>query len=295
MRVRFRGLDRREGFLLKGPSGWGEFSPFPGYGPNVAASWLRAAREATHGEWPAPIRSEVRINTTIPAVDPERAHEMARASGCTTAKVKVGEGDDRARVEAVREALGPGGRIRIDVNGAWSVSEAQRHIKELDRFDLEYVEQPVATLEEMSDLRTRVDVPIAADESIRTAEDPVRAARAGAADIIVLKVQPLGGVQRCLEIADDAGLPCVVSSALETSIGIAAGLALAAALPELPYACGLGTVALLERDVVAVPLLPVRGVLVVRRPEIDEAALARVETDSAPWIRRLEEADAWAR
>jgi O-succinylbenzoate synthase len=295
MRVRFRGLDRREGLLLKGPSGWGEFSPFPGYGPDVAGSWLRAAREATHGEWPAPIRSEVPINTTIPAVDPERAHEMARASGCTTAKVKVGEGDDRARVEAVREALGPGGRIRIDVNGAWSVSEAQRHIKELDRFDLEYVEQPVATLEEMSDLRTRVDVPIAADESIRTAEDPVRAARAGAADILVLKVQPLGGVKRCLEIADDAGLPCVVSSALETSIGIAAGLALAAALPELPYACGLGTVALLERDVVADPLLPVRGVLVVRRPEVDEAALARVETDSAPWIRRLEEADAWAR
>jgi O-succinylbenzoate synthase len=197
--------------------------------------------------------------------------------------------------EAVRDALGQGGRIRIDVNGAWSVSEAQRHIKELDRFDLEYVEQPVATLEEMSDLRTRVDVPIAADESIRTAEDPVRAARAGAADIIILKVQPLGGVKRCLEVADDAGLPCVVSSALETSIGIAAGLALAAALPELPYACGLGTVALLERDVVADPLLPVRGVLVVRRPEIDEAALARVETDPAPWIRRLEEADAWAR
>jgi o-succinylbenzoate synthase len=293
MRVRFRGLDRREGLLLKGPSGWGEFSPFPGYGPDVAASWLRATREATDGEWPAPIRSEVPVNTTIPAVDPERAHEMASASGCTTAKVKVGEGDYVERVEAVRDALGSSGRIRVDVNGAWTVAEAERHIKELNRFELEYVEQPVATLEEMIELRPRVGVPLAADEAIRTAEDPLRAARAGAADIVVLKVQPLGGIKRCLEIADAAGLPCVVSSALETSIGIAAGLALAAALPDLPYACGLGTVPLLDRDVVADPLVPVRGMLSVRRPEIDEYALARVETDPGPWIRRLEEADAW--
>jgi o-succinylbenzoate synthase len=295
LRARFRGLDVREGLLLKGPSGWGEFSPFAAYGPEAAASWLAAAREATDGTWPAPVRSEVPVNTTIPAVDAERAFEMARASGCSTAKVKVGEGEDIARVEAVRDALGPNGRIRVDVNGAWSVSDAQRHIEELERFDLEYVEQPVTALEEMIDLRRRVGVPLAADESIRGARDPMQAARAGGADIIVLKVQPLGGVRRCLEIAEAAGLPCVVSSALETSVGIAAGLALAAALPELPYACGLGTVSLLEHDVVADPLVPVRGVLAMRRPEVDEHALACVEGDPAPWLRRIEEADAWAR
>ena len=175
------------------------------------------------------------------------------------------------------------------------MSDAERHIRELDRFDLEYIEQPVATLEEMIELRLRVGVPLAADESLRTADDPVRAARAGGADILVLKVQPLGGVKRCLEIAAAAGLPCVVSSALETSVGIAAGIALAAALPELPYACGLGTVPLLERDVVADPLVPVRGKLAVRRPEVDEAALAAVEIDPAPWTRRLEDAEVWAR
>jgi O-succinylbenzoate synthase len=287
MRVPFRGLDVREGLLLKGPAGWGEFSPFPEYGDDVAARWLGAAREATERGWPPPLRANVPVNATIPALGPERAYEMARSSGCTTAKVKVGEGDDVARVAAVRDALGPEGRVRVDANGAWDVAEAQRRIKELDPFDLEYVEQPVAKLEDMAELRTRIDVPIAADESIRTASDPVRAARMGAADIVVLKVQPLGGVRRCLEIAEAAGLACVVSSALETSIGIAAGVALAAALPELPYACGLGTVSLLGGDVVAEPLVPVGGALPVRAPPVDDDSLARYEIDPGPWLRRI--------
>jgi o-succinylbenzoate synthase len=287
MRVPFRGLDVREGLLLKGPAGWGEFSPFPEYGDDVSARWLGAAREATERGWPPPLRAKVPVNATIPALGPERAYEIARSSGCTTAKVKVGEGDDVARVAAVRDALGPEGRVRVDANGAWDVAEAQRRIKELDPFDLEYVEQPVAKLEDMAELRMRIDVPIAADESIRTASDPVRAARMGAADIVVLKVQPLGGVRRCLEIAEAAGLACVVSSALETSIGIAAGVALAAALPELPYACGLGTVSLLGGDVVAEPLVPVGGALPVRAPPVDDDSLARYEIHPGPWLRRI--------
>jgi len=273
LRARFRAIAVREGLLLRGPAGWGEFSPFWDYGDEACVPWLRAAREAAYEGWPAPVRDRVPVNVTVPAVGPERASEIVRASaGCRTAKVKVAEpgqslGDDVARVEAVRDALGPEGRVRVDANGGWDVDAAVRAIRELDRFDLEYVEQPCASVAEMAALRRRVAVPIAADESIRRAEDPLLVAKAGAADIAVLKVQPLGGVRACLRIAEQIGLPAVVSSALETSVGIAAGVALAAALPELPYACGLATVQLLERDVVADPLLPVDGFLPVRRPE----------------------------
>lgn len=274
LRTPFRGVTERSGALIEGPSGWGEFSPFPEYGPDIAARWYRSAHEAAHGVWPSPVRDRIEVNTTVPAVDPVTAHALVQASGCTTAKVKVGEGDDEARVEAVRDALGPSGRLRIDVNAGWDVDAAEKHISILARYDLEYVEQPVATLEEMAVLRRRVDVPLAADESIRTAEDPLRVVGLEAADVVVLKVQPLGGVNACMRIAGSCGLPVVVSSAVETSIGIAAGIALAAALPELPYACGLGTIPLLEGDVVADPLVPVAGSLPVVRPPVDEGALA---------------------
>ena len=284
LRTRFRGVDAREGVLVQGPVGWGEFSPFPDYPPAVCARWRAAAWEAAFGSWPVALRDEIPVNTTVPAVDPATAHAMVAASGCTTAKVKVAErgdgpqsglGADLARVEAVRAALGPAGKLRVDANGAWDVNTAVRAIRELDRFTLEYVEQPVATLDEMARVRVRVDVPLAADESVRTAEDPLRVAGLAAADIVVLKVQPLGGVWPALEVADAAGLPAVVSSAVETSVGLAAGLALAAALPDLPYACGLGTAPLLDHDVVADPLVPRGGVLAVRRPVPDREALDR--------------------
>ena len=197
---------------------------------------------------------------------PEQAHAIVLAGGCRTAKVKVAEpgqslADDLARVEAVRDALGPGGLIRVDANGGWDVDAAVVAIAALDRAagGLEYVEQPVASVEELAVVRRKVDVPIAADESIRRAEDPYRVRDLEAADIAVLKVQPLGGVRACLRIAEDIGLPVVVSSALETSMGIAAGVALAAALPELPHACGLATVQLLTDDVTLPSLLPVDG------------------------------------
>ncbi|RJK93494.1 O-succinylbenzoate synthase [Vallicoccus soli] len=282
MRTRFRGLLVREGVLLRGPAGWGEFSPFWDYGPRESAPWLRAAREAAYDGFPPPVRDRVPVNATVPAVGPERAHEVvAQSGGCTTAKVKVaepgqGEADDLARLEAVRDALGPAGRVRIDVNGLWDVDEAVRRLPAYDRAagGLEYVEQPCRTLDELARVRRAVDVPVAADESIRRAEDPLLVALAGAADVAVLKVQPLGGVRACLELAERCGLPVVVSSALETSVGIAAGVALAAALPELPYACGLATVQLLRHDLVDDPLLPVDGALAVRRPQPSPARLA---------------------
>lgn len=294
MRVRFRGVEAREGVLLRGDAGWGELSPFWDYAALECVPWLAAAREAADQGWPEAVRPSVPVNVTVPAVGPEQAAAIVRASaGCRTAKVKVAEpgqteADDLARVEAVRDALGPGGRVRIDVNGAWDVDTAVRRLRLLARFDLEYVEQPCATVEELADVRRRVDVPVAADESIRRAEDPLRVARLGAADIAVLKVQPLGGVRACLRIAEQIGLPVVVSSALETSVGIAAGVALAAALPELPYACGLATLQLLDGDVTSTPLRVVDGVLPVVRPDADLADAATADpATAARWRERL--------
>jgi o-succinylbenzoate synthase len=281
MRIPFRGVKERAGVLIKGPHGWGEFSPFPDYGPRVAARWFEAALEAATRAWPEPRRQVIPVNVTVPAIEPDAAHSLVASSGCTTAKVKVGTDGDVARVEAVRDALGPHGHLRVDANAAWDFDEAQRAIRELARFDLEYVEQPVADLADMARLRRRIDVPLAADESVRTADDPTRIAGIGAADVVVLKVQPLGGVHNALAVAQAAGLPVVVSSAVETSVGIAAGVAFAAALPELPYACGLGTVSLLSGDVVADPMLPRDGFLEVRRPEVDDAALQALEPDGA--------------
>ena len=296
LRTRFRGVDVREGVLLRGPAGWGEWSPFPGYGAAVAARWLAAAVEAATVAPPAPVREAVPVNTTVPAVDAERAHRMVVASGCTTAKVKVAERGldpvtsrraDVARVEAVRDALGPNGRVRVDANAAWSVDEATVRLAELQRFDLEYAEQPVATLEDMAALRRRIAVPLAADESVRTAQDPLRVAGLDAADVVVVKVQPLGGVHRALEVARATGLPVVVSSAVETSVGLAAGVALAAALPQLPYACGLGTATLLADDVVAEPLTPAAGWVPVRRMGPDRGRLVAARPDAATCRRLL--------
>lgn len=297
LRTRFRGLSAREGMLVRGPAGWGEWSPFAEYDDAVAEPWLRCATEAAAGDWPEPVRSQVPVNVTVPACDPERAHGIVRAGGCTTAKVKVAErgqslAEDQARLEAVRDALGPAGLIRIDANGAWSVDEAARAIRALAGAagGLEYVEQPCATVSELARVRRLSVVPIAADESIRRAEDPYLVRDLEAADIAVLKVQPLGGVRACLRIAEEIGLPVVVSSAVESSVGIAAGVALAAALPELPHACGLATMQLLDGDVVAEPLLPADGMLPVRRPQPDPAALTRCAADPARarwWADRL--------
>jgi O-succinylbenzoate synthase len=277
MNVRFRRVDRREGMLIHGAAGVGEFSPFWDYDAEESAAWLAAALEAADEAFPPAVRHAVPVNCTVPAVDPERARQIVGAPhGCRTAKVKVAEpgqsvADEVARLEAVRDALGPGGAIRVDANAAWDVDTAVSRLVALDRAagGLEYAEQPVPGVDDLAALRRRTHVPIAADESNRRAQDPLAVARAHAADVVVLKVQPLGGVRACLELAERIGLPVVVSSALESSVGLAAGVALAAALPELPYACGLATLQLLDGDVTSHPFTVVDGALDVRRPEAD--------------------------
>jgi o-succinylbenzoate synthase len=294
LRTRFRGIDVRDGVLVRGPAGWGEFSPFWDYDDAESRRWWASAVESAVEGWPAPVRFSIPVNVTVPAVAAEQAHAIVSASGCRTAKVKVAEpgqspADDLARVEAVRDALGPAGAIRVDANAAWDVDTAVARIAELDRVGLEYVEQPCATLEELAALRRRIDVRIAADEVVRRSADPLRVDLREACDVVVLKVQPLGGVRAALRVAEAHGLPCVVSSALESSIGIAAGVALAAALPELPFACGLATVALFTDDVTSAPLLPVDGALAVARPEPDrlDAVAADAVTDGR-WRARLD-------
>ena len=306
LRVRFRGVTVREAALLHGPSGWAEFSPFLEYDPAESARWLAAAVEAGWGQWPAPRRDLVPVNATVPAVAAaEVPGVLARFDGATTAKVKVAERgqtieDDVCRVAAVRDVLGPGGRIRVDANGGWSVRDATDALSRLAAYGLEYAEQPCAQVSELRELRIALarsgtDVLVAADESIRKAEDPVRVAREEAADLVVVKVAPLGGVARALQVVGDCGLPAVVSSALDTSVGMAAGVALAAALPELPFACGLGTVALLDGDVTGSPLLPRAGLLPVGRVAADEALLGRWAASPdrlAWWTERVR--DCWS-
>jgi O-succinylbenzoate synthase len=201
------------------------------------------------------VRDSVEVNAIIPAVDPDLAAQMARASGCSTVKIKVGDPGERARVAAVRRAL-PEVAIRLDVNGAWTLDEATRRIAALSPYGLEYVEQPVRGFDDMVRLRARVEVRLAADEVLRLDRrfDDV----ALAADVAVLKVAPLGGVGATLEVARRVGVPVVISSALDTSVGLAAGLAAACALPETPPACGLGTGALFAADTTE-PLVPVQG------------------------------------
>ncbi|MGL4175594.1 MAG: o-succinylbenzoate synthase [Dermatophilaceae bacterium] len=286
MRVPFRGTSVREVVLVEGPAGWGEFAPFPEYGVAEASRWLAAAVESAWAGWPDPVRHEIPVNATVPAVPASRVPEvLARFPGCTTGKVKVAQhgeslADDVDRVAAVRDLLGGSGRIRVDANGAWSVADARRALARLAPFGLEYAEQPCATVEELRDLRVAlardgVDVPVAADESIRRVDDPLRVRRLDAADLIVVKVAPLGGVRSALQVVEECGLPAVVSSALDTSVGIAAGVALAAAMPTLEHACGLGTVALLAGDVTSSSLVPHDGHLAVRAVDTDPDLLRR--------------------
>ena len=295
MRVLFRGVQIREAVLIEGPAGWGEFAPFPEYDDAEAARWLAAALEASERGWPPPVRERVPVNATVPPVPPDQVPAiLARFPGCTTAKVKVAEpggllDDDVARVRAVREALGDGGRVRVDANGGWTLDQAVRALTALAPLGLEYAEQPCATVEELAALRQEgLGVPVAADESVRRAEDPLRVARLGAADVVVVKVAPLGGVAPALHVAAESGLPVVVSSALETSVGITAGLALAAALPDLPYACGLATTGLMSDDVA--DLRVEDGSLPVRAVAPDPArlqALSARPTRQAWWRDRL--------
>lgn len=306
LNVRFRGISERSGVLLRGPGGWAEFAPFFDYDDEASVPWLRAAFGHATAGLPEQRGESIPVNVTIPAVGPERAFALASAPhGCTTAKVKVADrgargladdaadevAADLARLEAVRAALGPSGRIRIDANQAWGPDFAVRWLPVYDAAagGLEYAEQPVEGVENMAALRRRVSVPLAADESLRRSADPLAVRRLAAADVAVLKVHPLGGVTAALRLAEDLGLPAVVSSAIDSAVGISAGLALAASLPELPFACGLGTGRLFDFDV-AEPLLPMGGAIESVPVSPD---LSRVDEWQAPpeltkrWLRRL--------
>jgi O-succinylbenzoate synthase len=296
MRVRFRGITTRELALIDGPAGWGEFGAFLEYGDAEAAHWLAAALDSAYRAPPPPRRDRIAVNATVPAVPAGQVPEiLARFPGARTAKVKVAEpgqtlADDVARVDAVR-ALVP--TVRVDANGAWTVEQAVEAAAALTATGpLEYLEQPCGTVDELAQLRRRIDVPVAADESIRKAGDPLAVVRARAADIAVLKVAPLGGISALLEIAAQIDIPVVISSALDSAVGIAVGLAAAAALPELSHACGLGTGRLFVEDV-ADPWsgsAPVDGYLPVGPVTPDPA---RLQALAAPpqrrqwWIDRI--------
>ncbi|OBF48702.1 o-succinylbenzoate synthase [Mycolicibacterium monacense] len=293
MRVRFRGITVRELALIEGPAGWGEFGPFLEYAPPEAATWLASAIEAAYSAPPAVRRDRIPINATVPAVSAAQVPEvLARFPGARTAKVKVAEAgqmlaDDVERVNAVRAAVPT---VRVDANGGWTVEEAVGAAAALTADgSLEYLEQPCRTVPELAELRSRITIPIAADESIRKADDPLHVVRAGAADIAVVKVAPLGGVRPLLDIAAQIDIPIVVSSALDSAVGISHGLYAAAALPRLEHACGLGTGGLFVEDVTE-PLVPVDGQLPVTQvvPDPDRlTALAALRERRQWWIDRV--------
>ena len=299
--TRFRGITRRDGVLLHGGAGWGEVAPFWNYGLEDSAAWLAAGLEwALAGATGLPqIRHSVPVNVTIPEVSPEAARTLVRRSRADTAKVKVAGASDSdsldsdiQRLGAVRDELGPEGRIRIDANGAWDPRTAATVLPLLDKAagGLQYVEQPCPDLADLVALRRVIDIPIAADESIRLSTDPLAVARSGAVDVAILKVAPLGGVRRAYTLAQSLGMPAVVSSALDTSVGVSTGVALAAALPELAGACGLGTVRLLDRDVAAPSFVPASGGLPVRSVHVSRRLLASVSADddlTSRWQVRL--------
>lgn len=301
MRVKFRGLMVREALLFEGPRGWGEFGPFPEYDDAEASSWLRSGIEAAWRGFPTPVRRSIPVNATVPALPASRVEAvLARFGPVGAVKVKVAErgqtlAEDVARVAEVRRLL-PDAALRVDANGGWSEEAAVAALTALAEFTLEYAEQPVPNIAGLrrvrNELRRRqLPVLIAADESVRREQDPLRVAREDAADLLVIKAAPLGGVRRAVEIVAQAGLPAVVSSALDTSVGIGAGVALAAALPELPYACGLATVSLMDGDVTEHPMVPDGGALAVRPVEVSGELLGRY---AAPlerrrwWLERLE-------
>lgn len=307
----FRGVRARRGVLLRGPGGWGECAPFKEYGAAESALWLKSAAEAaTWGIGVPAARGSVPVNVTIPVVSPQDAAGRAHAARCSTAKIKVADPhstlrEDWDRVRAVAVALaqdfGSQARVRIDVNGKWEPDQAVDAIAHLCEAaapvgGLEYVEQPCMKVEDLARVRQRVGVPIAADESIRRADDPFRVVECEAADLAVIKVAPLAGVRRALDLALQLPIPVVVSSAIDTSIGLAAGVALAAALPDLPHACGLDTQRLLVGDV-AGPLISRDGQLSLSdaravasgdllEPELGEGASAASLVDE--WTSRAE-------
>jgi O-succinylbenzoate synthase len=300
LRRTFRGVDVREGMLIEGPAGWGEFAPFADYSPQAAARWLASAIEAAFEGWPEPLREFVEVNAIIPELSADEAEELAReavARGCSTIKIKVGGSPDLdlARIAVVRHVLdaafGPSvGRIRLDANAQWNRDQAIAMLERCTRYGIEYAEQPCSSLADLAVVRQETGVRIAVDEGIRTSDDPGSLELGDAADIAIIKPATLGGVRASLELASALGMPVVVSGAMDSSVGLGTALALAGALPELSLASGLGTGALLADDLVAHPVVPTAGRLSIGRIQPDASALERARarvTDPRPWRDRL--------
>lgn len=301
MTVTFRGVNSRQSALICGPYGWGEFAPFLEYGPQESAAWLACALEAAWLPTPEPVRTRIPLNATLPAVPAERVPEvLAKYAGdIQELKIKVAEkgqslADDIARVAAAREAL-PNARLKVDANMGYTFAGALDALRKLCEYGIIYAEQPVASIEDMAALRFAIakeglPARIAADESIRKAEDPLKVARANAADLMVIKAAPLGGVRRALALVEQAQLPAVVSSALESSVGIGVGASLAASLPTLRYGCGLGTVSLMAEDVTDEPLIARDGFMDLRTITPSPQRLERLATDKQTrqwWVERV--------
>ncbi len=313
LRARFRGVVDREVMLFEGPNGWAEWSPFLEYSDEESAVWLAAAIEFAYGELPELHREAIPVNATLPAVAPDQIEKvLSRFGAFSTVKIKVAEAgqdlnDDLQRIWAVRAAY-PDARIRLDANGGYNVRNAFMIGASMieNGVPLDYLEQPVASIDEMVELRqmiqkSKIGIKIAADESVRKVDDPMAVVQAGAADILVLKAAPLGGITRAISIAKEAGLPVVISSALESSVGLSMGAHLAAALPMhnadnpggLAFDCGLATASLLAGDVTREPLMPVEGFIEVRRIEVDQQKLDVFEAEDHRidwWIDRLDRA-----
>jgi O-succinylbenzoate synthase len=301
MLTKFRGLSHREALIFRGTKHWAEFSPFIEYSDQEASNWLAAALSFANQELPRLHRESVGVNATLPAVSPDQVQEVLSKFGeFSTVKIKVAETgqtlvDDIARVLMVTSSY-PDVRIRLDANGNFSPEQALELLAQIPLERLDYFEQPCASIDELVELRTTIKhlglkVLIAADESIRKASDPIEVAQRQAADIVMLKVQPLGGIERSLEIARQTGLRAVVSSALETSIGLSQGAYLAAALPELDFDCGLGTLSLMESDITIEPLTPVAGRITPREIEPDAELLEKYQASPERtkwWLERLE-------
>ena len=270
------GVTVRNGYLLEGPAGWGECSPLESWNDAEREAAERSALEAAMLPFPVAQRDRVLVNAMVPRLAPDVAAALALDSGCATVKVKVGDEQSLNRVAAVRSACGPNVKIRLDANGAWDVETAMTMLARLAPYDIELVEDPVASLEALAALRMRAGIPLAAESCIRTTADARRLRELDAADAIVIKPQRIGGVRAALRAAEASGVPAIASSALETSVGLAAVVALAASLPESPYAHGAGTALLLESDVVAEPLFPFHGWLTPCRPVVDLQLLAAV-------------------
>ena len=290
LKSKFRGITVREVAVFEGPAGWGEFSPFLEYDDVESSTWLLSAIDAATNPAPMAYRGFIKVNATLPALNNAKEIEelLQSFAGCDTVKIKVGEnlGEDIVRVARVR-ALLPKAKLRLDVNGAWSVDQALINLYEIyeEVGPLEYIEQPCATLAELRQLKEKlvIDFKITGDEVIRKAKDPFAIDLQGAVDVLMLKVAPLGGVTRAREIGAHHKLPMVVSSALDSAVGIGYGLQLAASLPSLEYACGLATGQLLSADVAAVPLE--NGELAVRAisPDADLLAKYAVPVERLTW------------